>query len=152
MQFLKYAVIATALAAPTAIFAQDAEDAIEGRQGYMSLISIEMGKLSGMAKGEIDYDEAAAAAAAANLEALTNYNVAPLFAVPGTSSDDTSESATLPAAFENPEGFSAKLADLKNAAAGSQAAVTGGQASIGPVLQQLGGTCKACHDDYRKPR
>ena len=28
--------------------------------------------------------------------------------------------------------------------------LAGGQESIGPVLQKLGGACKACHDDYRQ--
>ena len=151
MQVLKYATLAAAIAMPTMIFAQDAEDAIEARQGYMELISIEMGKLAGMAKGEIDYDEAAASAAAANLVALTEYNAAPLFAVEGTSSDDTGDSSLLPAAFEDSADFGTKMAALKEAAAGSPEAVMGGQENVGPVVQKLGGACKACHDDYRKP-
>ena len=152
MHLLKYATLAAAIAMPTVIAAQDAETALEGRQGYMTMISIEMGKLAGMAKGEIAYDEAIASAAAANLVALTEYDSAPLFAVAGTSSDDTDESSLLPAAFENSSDFATKLGDLKAAAAGSPQAVMGGQENVGPVVQKLGGTCKACHDDYRKPK
>ena len=32
----------------------------------------------------------------------------------------------------------------------SPEAVKGGQANVGPVVQKLGGSCKNCHDDYRK--
>ncbi|WP_232962529.1 c-type cytochrome [Paracoccus tegillarcae] len=129
--------------------ADAAEDALEARQGFMKMLSINMGTLSGMAKGDIAYDEAAATTAGNNLEALTGYAVPALF-IEGTSTDDGVETEALPAIWENSEDFASKFSGLQEAAAGAGAAVAGGQESIGPVLQQLGGACKDCHDDYRE--
>ena len=93
--------------------------------------------------------ETGASRAAANIVALTQYDGPALF-VEGTSSADMDNSDALPAIWENPDDFGAKFAALTEAAAGSPEAVAGGQESIGPVLQKLGGACKACHDDYRQ--
>ncbi|WP_374303020.1 cytochrome c [Paracoccus sp. (in: a-proteobacteria)] len=149
MHPIKAIALAATLALPTLATAQDAEDFVEARHGFMSLLGVNMGQLAGMAKGEIAYDEAAASLAASNIVALTQYDVRPLF-VEGTSSEDMRDSEALPAIWENPEDFSAKFAGLRDAAAGAPDAVKGGQDNIGPALQKLGGACKACHDDYRK--
>ena len=150
---VKAITLAVALAIPALAAAQSAEeaadDAVEARHGFMTMLGINMGQLSGMAKGEIAYDEALASRAAANIVALTQYDAPALF-VEGTSSEDRDDSEALPAIWENPDDFRAKFAALGEAAAGSPDAVAGGQESLGPVLQKLGGTCKACHDDYRK--
>lgn len=150
---VKAVALACSLALPAVALAQSAEDAaddaVEARHGFMTMLGINMGQLSGMAKGEIAYDEAAASRAAANIVALTQYDAPALF-VEGTSSEDRDDSEALPAIWENPDDFRAKFAALSEAAAGSPEAVAGGQESIGPALQKLGGTCKACHDDYRK--
>ncbi|MFV0301582.1 MAG: c-type cytochrome [Paracoccus sp. (in: a-proteobacteria)] len=142
--------LAAAIAAfPVLAHADAAEDAIQARQGFMKMIAINMGTLAGMAKGEIDYDAAAATSAGNNIETLTHYTLPALF-IPGTSLDDGVETEALPAIWQNSEDFTAKFAAFGEAAAGAGAAVGGGQDAIGPVLQKLGGACKACHDDYRK--
>lgn len=150
---VKAIALALALSPPALAVAQSAEEAaesaIEGRHGFMTMLGISMGQLAGMAKGEIAYDEALASRAAANIVALSQYDAPALF-IEGTSSADTSDSEALPAIWENPDDFRAKFAALSEAAAGSPDAVKGGQGNLGPVLQKLGGTCKACHDDYRK--
>lgn len=148
---MKKIIFAAALAvSPMIAFADAAEDAIEGRQGFFTMLSINMGTLSGMARGQIDYDEAAAVRAAANIEALTGYDLPSLF-IEGTSNADTDDTAALPAIWQNSEDFATKFAGLRDAAAGASEAVAGGQANVGPVVQQLGGACKACHDNYRQP-
>lgn len=150
---VKAIAVAVALSLPTLAVAQSAEEAaesaIEARHGFMTMLGINMGQLAGMAKGEIAYDEALASRAAANIVALTQYDAPTLF-IEGTSSADTDDSEALPAIWENPDDFRAKFAAMSEAAAGSPDAVKGGQGNLGPVLQKLGGTCKACHDDYRK--
>ena len=128
---------------------EQAEKAIEARHGFMTMLGINMGQLAGMAKGEIAYDEAAATRAAANIVALTQYDAPALF-IEGTSSEDNDDSDALPAIWEKPDDFRAKFAALGEAAAGSPDAVKGGQENLGPVLQKIGGACKACHDNYRK--
>lgn len=124
---------------------------VKARQGYFQMLSLNMGTLSGMAKGEIDYDEDAAALAAGNIEALTGFDLPSLF-IEGSASDAVPASAAKPDIWSKPEEFSAKFAGLTQAAAGTADAVKGGQANIGPVLQGLGGACKACHDQFREKR
>ena len=153
MTFAKAVVITLGLALPGLALGQSAddvaEDAIEARHGFMKMLGINMGQLSGMAKGEIPYDEAAASRAATNIVALTQYDAPALF-VEGTSSEENDDSDALPAIWENPDDFRAKFAALAEAVAGSPDAVKGGQENLGPALQKIGGACKACHDDYRK--
>lgn len=146
---LKAIALVAALALPALAAAQEADDAVEARHGFMKMLGINMGQLAGMAKGEIEYDEAAASLAAANIIALTQYDAPALF-VEGTSSEDRQDSEALPAIWENLDDFRSKFAGLREAAAGSADAVKGGQENVGPVVQKLGGACKACHDDYRK--
>ncbi|MFS4437881.1 c-type cytochrome [Paracoccaceae bacterium GXU_MW_L88] len=142
---------ATLIALPATVFAQDAfESAVEARQSFFTLLGANMGALSGMARGEVEYDEEVAAAHAANIEALTQYGV-PMHFVEGSSVDDLGDDETeaRPEIWSDREGFEARFAALGEAAAGASEAVRGGQENVGPVLQQLGGACKACHDDYR---
>ncbi|RJL18025.1 c-type cytochrome [Paracoccus siganidrum] len=150
MRHMLCAATLAALTLPAIAHSQSAEDVLAARQGYMKLIGLNTGVLSGMARGNIDYDEDRAAAAAANLEALVRYDAPGLF-VPETSSDDLANSGALPAIWDNPEDFGAKFAALGDAVAGSTDAVRGGQGNVGAALQQIGGACKDCHDDYRKP-
>jgi cytochrome c556 len=135
----------------TAALASPTEDALEARHGFMKMISIEMGTLSGMAKGEVDYDEAAASAAAKNLMALAQYDAPKLF-VEGTSSDDIEDSDALPAIWADKEDFAVQYAGFTTATDGIDQAVMGGQGNIGPVLQKLGSTCSDCHKPYRADR
>lgn len=143
---------AAALAAiPLAAMAQDdpIAQAIEARHGFYQMLAINMGTLAGMAKGDVAYDEAQASRAAANIEALTQYDLPGLF-VEGSSSADAEDSAARPDIWSDPEDFGAKFAALGEAASGASEAVRGGAGNIGPVVQKLGGACKACHDDYRE--
>lgn len=146
---MKKLLIAAIIAIPTLAVADMPADAIKARQGYFRMLGIDMGTLAGMAKGEIAYDEAMAAKAAANVEALSNYDVSALFPE-GSSSDDVEGTDALPDIWSDSEGFTQKYAALKEAAMGASEAVKGGQDKVGPVLQKLGGTCKGCHDDFRK--
>lgn len=149
MRLITLTAIAAFSALPIMATADAAEDAIEARHGYMKMLAINMGTLAGMAKGEIEYDEAAASKAAANIETLSGYTAADLF-IEGTAEGEADDSDALPAIWENPDDFATKLADLGEAATGASDAVMGGQENLGPVVQKLGGACKACHDDYRK--
>lgn len=150
MRFLVFSAVAAAFSLPA--MAQDDSpevSAMEARQGYFKMLGANMGVLAGMAKGEIPYDEDRAAMHASNIETLSQYNLG--FHFPqGTSSDDLEESEALPKIWSELDGVVAKHADLAEAAAGAGDAVRGGQDNVGPVVQALGGTCKACHDNYRK--
>lgn len=151
MRFATLTLAALTAVAPLTAFADDdpKEAALEARQGYFLMLGANMGTLAGIAKGEIAYDEAAAAQAAANIETLSNYPVGMHF-VEGSSSEDMDDSEALPAIWSDMDGFTAKYDAFVEAAAGAGEAVKGGQENVGPVLQKLGGSCKGCHDDFRK--
>lgn len=150
MRFLVFAAIAATL--PLGAMAEDDSPevtAMKARQGYFKLLGANMEVLAGMAKGEIPYDEERAAMHASNIETLSQYNLG--FHFPeGTSSDDLEGSGALPKIWTELDGVVAKHADLAKAATGAGDAVRGGEGNVGPVVQALGGTCKACHDNYRK--
>ena len=55
-----------------------------------------------------------------------------------------------PAIWENPDDFAEKLAAFRTeAAALAVAAKTGDQAAATAQFKKTGGTCKACHDEYK---
>lgn len=150
---MRLLIAATTLAAALPLAAIAADDpnevALEARQGFFQMLGFNMGKLAGMAKGDVPYDEAAAVAAATNINALSRYDVTQHF-IPGTSTAELgTETQAKPEIFTDMAGFSAKFADLQKAADGIPEAVKGGQDKVGPVVAALGAACKACHDSYR---
>lgn len=122
---------------------------VKARQGFFEMLSLNMGPLAAMAKGDLPYDEATAVLHASNIESLTRYYL-PIHFVPGTSTDDMENTGALPKIWNDLDGVKEKFAGLQQAAVGVGEAVKGGQQNVGPVVQQLGGACKACHDNYRK--
>lgn len=149
MRLIQTAALAGLVAFPALAIADPVHDALEARKGYMKMISINMEPLAGMAKGEVEYDEAAASTAAANIETLSMYTLPALF-IEGSAEGEAQGSEALPAIWEKPEQFAEKYAAFQEAAKGATDAVKGGQGNVGPVLQKLGGACKGCHDDFRK--
>ncbi|UXU75971.1 MULTISPECIES: c-type cytochrome [unclassified Paracoccus (in: a-proteobacteria)] len=139
-----------ALLPMTALAADDpVKQAIEARHGFFQMLNINMTTLAGMAKGDVAYDEAKASQAAANIEALTKYDLPGLF-VEGSDSGAVKNSQAKPDIWTNMDDFKAKFAGLAEAAAGASEAVKGGQENVGPVVGKLGGACKACHDSFRE--
>lgn len=146
-------ILAAALATiPLAAIAQDDDpvhQAVEARHGFYQMLAINMGTLAGMAKGDIAYDEAAASRAAANIEALTHYDLPSLF-IEGSAHGQAEDSDAKPEIWTNMDDFRAKFSGLQQAATGASDAVKGGAENVGPVVGKLGGACKACHDSYRQ--
>jgi len=145
----KAIITAIALAIPTGLAAGPMEDTIAARQGYFKLLGANIGVLAAMAKGERDYEAAAAQAAADNLVTLSNYKLDHLFA-PGTSSEDFPDTTrALPKIWDNMPDVGNKVADLNKAALAMQGVAGQGKAEMAGALGALGGACKACHDNYR---
>lgn len=124
------------------------EMALEARHGYMTMLALNMGPLTAMAKGDVPYDEEAASFHANNLAALASYEVEMHF-LPGTARGEMEGSNALPKAWENLDDVRAKHEDLKKAALAAPEGVMGGPEQVAQVVQGLGGACKACHDQYR---
>lgn len=146
---MRKTILAAALAIPTVALAADpVEDTIAARQGYFKLLGANMGILAGMAKGEVDYDSAAAQTAADNMGALTSYNIGHLF-MPGTSSAESDKTRALPKIWEDFPGVQEKGGALADAVKVMQGVAGAGKDEMVAALGPLGGTCKACHDNYR---
>ncbi|PVB61053.1 cytochrome c [Labrenzia sp. 011] len=126
-----------------------ADDPIATRQAIMSSVGAAAGLGGGMMKGEIAYSPAAgkAAIATAHAAALSFGDFFPA----GSDQGDTGAAAPI---WEDADGFAAELAKFQAAtASAAQASGRSGPADIdafkaafGPVL----GTCKSCHETYRK--
>lgn len=138
------------LATTGAVSAQDFEKEIIARKGQMQVMAINLGILGGMARGTTEYDAEAAQAAADSIVGISMVNQAPLRPA-GSDSMSVDGTRALPALFEDTPELRGIWSDLGAAALELQAAASTGQEAIGPALGKIGGTCKACHDDYRAP-
>lgn len=143
MKILKYAIVSAMVMAGAAFAEGDATDpAAVAREAVMKEIGGAMGKLGGMAKGEIAYDAAEAEAAKAAL-------VAASAKAPEAFKEAGGEDATSEAKAEiwtNWDDFLKKDQALAVAAAAID--VSSAEA-IGASLGTIGGTCKDCHSVYR---
>ena len=132
-------IVSLVMSIPLTAIAQDEDpihQAIEARKGFYQMLAINMGQLAGMAKGDIAYDEAAASRAAANIEALTQYDLPSLF-IEGSGRGQTSEeTAAKPDIWTNMDDFRAKFAGLAEAATGASEAVKGGADKAGAVQEK----------------
>lgn len=147
---MRTAIIATlALAIPTIAASDPMEDTIAARQGYFKLLGANVGIIAAMAKGETDYDAAAAQTAADNVVTLTGYDLGHVF-IPGTSADDyPDKTRALGKIWEEFPSVAEKAEGLKVAAAEMQTVAGQGKDEMTAGLGKLGGACKACHDEYR---
>jgi cytochrome c556 len=69
----------------------------------------------------------------------------------GTSLDDGFDTEALPAIWAKPADFKRAATNLVEASAGLKtAAAAGDAATVGNSVKLMGGTCRACHDKFRK--
>jgi cytochrome c556 len=136
--------LATAL--PAAAQFQKPEDAIKYRKAAFTVMANHFGRIAAMASGRAPFD---AAAAQANADIVVTMSKLPYAGfIDGTSSGDTKA---------KPEIWSER--DKFNAAAGkmqvevvklSAAAKSGNLDQVKAAVGEVGKSCKACHDNYRK--
>lgn len=115
--------------------------AVAARMAGMKAIGGSMKTLGGMAKGAVEFDVAAAQAAVDTIEAQSA-QIPTLFEAQET--DPMSEAKS--EIWSNWDDFVAKSNAL-NAAAAS-VTITDAD-SVGAAMGAMGGSCKACHKDYR---
>ena len=151
MKHLTFALAFAALGCGTAAYAQDDFSAqLKARQGQFRILAINLGILGGMAQGKTEYNAEEAQAAADTLVAVSMIQQPPMWP---QGSDDMSIDGTRAQAsiWEQNEDFLAKWNDLGTAVQAMQASASDGQEALGPLLGQVGGACKACHDNHRAP-
>ncbi|MEE4235961.1 MAG: cytochrome c [Anderseniella sp.] len=120
---------------------------IEDRQQAMKNVGKAMGQLAAIAKKEAAFDAAVVKAAGESIA-----ENAKVFKVnfPEDSKDGPPETWAKAEIWANMDDFNMK-ADKSVEAAMAMAAVTD-EANFGAAMGALGGSCKACHEDYRRPK
>jgi cytochrome c556 len=144
--FLAACAAACLTSLPAAAQFQKPEDAIKYRQSAFTLIAAHFGRVAGMAQGRIPFDAKAAAdnaALAASLSALP-------FTAFGAGTDKGMPNRAKPEVWSNAAAFKGKADDMQAALAKlNEAAKTGNLDQIKAAVGPVGGSCKACHDDFR---
>jgi cytochrome c556 len=124
------------------------EQVIKWRQSTMQVLGWNLGRIKGGVDGAYNKDEVLKASS--NIAALANGGLGGLFIAGTETGKGWHETAVKPelfAAGSKAGDYAANLA--KEASAMASVAATGDQAAAKAQFGKLGGTCKACHDDYR---
>ena len=150
---MKKTVVALVLAGlASAVFAQQPlkpEEMIKFRKSGYSFMSWNMGKIKANLDGNFNKEQVIAAA---NVVAATaNSGMGALFG-PGTEKDAGNEKTRVkPEFFQQPEKVrELAMAFNKEANELAKVAASGDPAAIKAQFGKTGGTCKACHDAFRK--
>jgi cytochrome c556 len=143
------ALIATTLAAGTAVAQVKVEDAIKFRQSGYGFMAWNMGRIKMNVEGG-QYNKEEVVKAANAIQAIANSGMGALY-VPGSDKGKGwEETRAKPAIFTDKEKVG-KVAMAFNKEANEMAkiAATGDAAAVGAQLGKLGDTCKGCHDDFK---
>ena len=140
------AAAAVTLSAPASAQFAKPEDAIKYRQSSLSVMATHFGRVAAMANGRMPFNAQAAAENAAIAETMSKLPWAGF--VEGSDKGNTrakpeiwSDSAKFKAAADTMQGEMTKVA----------AAARGGNIdAIKAAVGGAAGTCKACHDNFRK--
>lgn len=144
----KIAIAAAAIAVATSALAQPKpEQYVKHRQSALSLMGWYFGSLGPVAKGEKPFNKEEATKATALVATLAKLPYDSFVA--GTESIGNTEA--LPAVWSNNAKFkelATKLGTETDTLA--KIAAAGDEAGFKKQFGVVGGTCKACHDDFRK--
>ncbi|AJE48181.1 c-type cytochrome [Celeribacter indicus] len=140
---------AAAVICATGAHADSPSETAKARRAFYTLLGFEMAPLAEMAQGKTAYDAETARQSAQDMLTLLGYTTADLFA-PGTSTSELpGETRARPALWEDMPGVQEKGKALHDAVVELDAVAGDGLDALRPAVGKLGGTCKACHDDYR---
>lgn len=143
------AVLLVSLAGAASAQALKPEEMIKFRKSGYSFMSWNMGKIKANLEGDFNKDQVAAAA---NLVAATaNSGMGALFG-PSTDKEVAGEKTRVkPEFFEQPDKVKELAMNFaKEANALAKVAASGDAAAVKAQFGKTGGTCKACHDEFRK--
>jgi cytochrome c556 len=141
------AVLLAALVGGSALAVDPSTDAIEARQQAMKDVGAAMQNLAAIAKKQAPFDAGVVESNAATIaEGLKR--AAGLF--PEDSDQGEVETWAQPEVWSDPSDFAKKF-EKAEAAALAMGSVTV-ESAFAPALGELGNTCKACHQTYRRPK
>ena len=116
------------------------------RQSYFALLGMTFSPMGDMVKGKIEWNDALFTEWATDLNHAAQFGVERGFA-PGSEKGTTRAKADI---WSNMDDFQSKLDDFRAAAATlAETAAGGDQAASRDQFIATGGTCKACHDEYK---
>lgn len=144
---MSMAAILVAMAAPASAQFAKPEDAIKYRQSALSVMGTHFGRLGAMANGKVPFD---AKVAAENAEIVADMAKLP-WAAFGPGTDKGGNTKAKPEIWTEQAKFK-ESSDKLVAESAKLAAVakTGNLDSIKTAFSATAGTCKACHDAFRK--
>ncbi len=116
------------------------------RQSLFALMGANFGPMTSMIKGEMPWDDAAFQSYANELAVVSTLDMMRGFP-PGS---EVGQTRARPAIWKNMADFQSKADALRvEAEKLALVASTGDKRAILQQFQKTGGTCKACHDDYK---
>jgi len=116
------------------------------RQSLLALLGANFGPMSSMVKGEIPWDDTQFINWSEDLARAASLNIARGFP-PGSEGGRT---RAKPEIWSNMDDFESKIADLRRETVlMAEVARNGNKMEILKQFQITGGTCKACHDEYK---
>jgi len=116
------------------------------RQSYFALLGMTFAPMGDMVKGKIEWDAVRFSGWADDLHHAAQFHVERGFA-PGTEQGTT---RAKPNIWSNMDDFQSKLDDFRAAAASlAEIATEGVPGTSREQFVATGGTCKACHDEYK---
>ncbi|HMT15403.1 MAG TPA: cytochrome c [Aestuariivirga sp.] len=125
------------------------DEAIKLRQENFKTIGKAMKEMGGMAKGEVAFDLAKVKEQLGIMQAAFKSNKDNQVFAPENQTG-TVETWAKPEIWTNPEGVAAASSKLGSALK-VMSEVTD-EAGFKTAFQDLGGACKGCHDDFRRPK
>ena len=138
--------VATLASLPAAAQFQKPEDAIKYRQSAFTVMANHFGRIAGMAQGRVPFD---AKVAAENADIVLTMSKLP-FQGFGEGTDKGLPQRAKPEVWKEQPKFKAAAEKMQGEVAKLDAAAkTGNLDAIKAAVGAVGGSCKACHDDFR---
>ncbi|WP_372591619.1 c-type cytochrome [Guyparkeria sp.] len=128
--------------------AADPADVIEYRQAVFQVAKNNFGPIADMLKGEIEYDQATVEKNAAVVQMMSTL-VGDLF--PEGTDAMAGETNALTEIWDEPDAFADKVAKFEETSSELvEAADSGDKRQLAAAVKDVGSSCKACHDDFRR--
>lgn len=143
-KYLLTAAAAAGLAVVIASTAGAAGNPVEERQGLMKQVGQAMKEVGPFVSGATPYDAAKVKAAMTTIAT----NADKLHKLYPAESKDAPKTEALPKIWENKADFDKRLTELSKLAKDGEKATD--STTFKPAFMALGGSCKGCHDSYRK--
>jgi cytochrome c556 len=138
--------VATLASLPAAAQFQKPEDAIKYRQSAFTVMANHFGRVAAMAQGRVPFD---AKVAAENADIVATVSKLP-FQGFGEGTDKGLPQRAKPEVWKEQAKFKAAAEKMQAEVAKLDAAAkTGNLDAIKAAVGAVGGSCKACHDDFR---